>query len=163
MGAGKSTVGRRLARRLNRKFIDMDRDLSTATGRSITALFDRDGEAAFRLRESALLKQLAARRDGPVVATGGGIVLAAANRRLLARQFDCYWLDVSAAESWRRLRTATGRPLLLSGPGRTPLARLTRYARSRRPHYAAAGKRLIATGRSPDQIMERIVQRFPAG
>lgn len=156
MGAGKTSVGRLLARRLFREFIDMDAELSREVGMSVARDFATRGEVDFRRREARLLRSLSARRDGPVVATGGGVVLRASNRGLLRRRFDTYWLDISAAEAWRRLGTARGRPLLLAGPGATPLARLVRLARERRTLYAASGRRLRATGRTPAELADRI-------
>lgn len=156
MGAGKTTVGRLLARRLDREFIDMDAELSREMGMSIARTFASLGEANFRRREAALLRKLSTRRDGPVVATGGGVVLDAASQTLLNTRFETYWLDISAAEAWRRLGTARGRPLLLEGPGGTPLARLVRLARARRTLYDMSGHRLRATGRTPIEQAETI-------
>jgi len=159
MGAGKTSVGRLLARRLDREFIDMDAELSREVGMSLARSFATLGEVDFRRRESRLLKKLSARRDGPVVATGGGAVLQGSNQGLLRTRFDTYWLDISAAEAWRRLATARGRPLLLAGPGSTPLARLVRLARARRTLYAASGRRLRATGRTPAELAESVAAR----
>lgn len=159
MGAGKTAVGRLLARRLDREFIDMDAELVRESGMSVARCFAMLGEADFRRREAALLRKLSARRDGPVIATGGGVVLRAANRTLLAARFETYWFDISAAEAWRRLGTARGRPLLLTGPGATPLARLVRLARERRTLYAASGRRLRATGRTPGELASDIAAR----
>jgi len=156
MGAGKTTVGRLLARCLGREFIDMDAELARELGMTVTRTFAKLGEANFRRRESALLRKLSARRDGPVVATGGGVVLRPSNRTLLASRFETYWLDISAAEAWRRLGTPRGRPLLQEGPGGTPRARLVRLARERRTLHAASGRRLRATGRTPIELAESI-------
>ena len=162
MGAGKTTVGRRLARALDRDFVDMDAWLARDAGMSVARQFATRGEADFRRREAALLATLAGRGDAPVVATGGGIVLAAANRRLLTRRFDTFWLDLGAREAWRRLGTAAGRPLLKSGPGGSPLARLVRVARERRPLYAASGRRIRVTGATAPALAARIASRVSA-
>jgi len=162
MGAGKTVVGRRLAMRLGRPFVDMDAMLASESGMSVPAMFRVLGEAAFRRKESALLRRLARRRDAPVVATGGGAVLASANRALLARGFDTFWLDVGVARAWGRLGGAAGRPLLSIGPGGSPRGRLARLARERRPLYAAAGVRIVTAAATPARLAERIAARLAA-
>lgn len=159
MGSGKSTVGRRLARRLGFRFVDMDREIARAAGISIPRLFARDGEAAFRRREVALLDRLA-RGNRLVVATGGGVVTTAAARARLRRHFRTFWLDLSAARAWERLGAATGRPLLEAGPGGTPLGRLRRLARERRPLYERVGERLPVGALSPAAVVDRLLARL---
>lgn len=164
MGSGKSTVGRRLARRLGWRFVDMDREIARAAGTSVPRLFARDGEAAFRRREVALLDRLARGRR-LVVATGGGVVTTAAARAALGRSFRTFWLDLSAARAWEHLGSAAGRPLLESGPGGTPLGRVRRLARERRPHYAKVGERVAVGALTPKAVVERLLARLdgPAG
>jgi len=162
MGAGKTVVGRRLAMRLGRPFVDMDAVLADESGRSVPAMFHELGEAEFRRLESALLARLARRTDGPVVATGGGAVVADANRILLARNFDVFWLDVGVERAFRRLKGPAGRPLLASGPGDTPRERLERLARVRRPLYASSGERLVTGQATPARLAERLAERLAA-
>lgn len=159
MGSGKSTVGRRLARRLGFRFVDMDREIARAAGASVPRLFARDGEAAFRRREVALLARLAT-RPRLVVATGGGVVTTPAARTALGRSFRTFWLDLSAARAWERLGAATGRPLLETGPGGTPLGRLRRLARERRPLYEHVGERVPVGGVPPEAVVERLLARL---
>ena len=90
MGAGKSTVGRHLARLLKKRFVDCDQELEERTGARISLIFELEGESGFRKRERALLEELA-NEDGLVLATGGGAVLDRANRALLSRRgFNIY-------------------------------------------------------------------------
>jgi shikimate kinase len=159
MGSGKSTVGRRLARRLGWRFVDMDAEIARTAGTSIPRLFAESGEAAFRRREVALLDRLA-RGQRLVVATGGGVVTSAAARARLRRHFRTFWLDLSAARAWERLGTAAGRPLLEAGPGGTPLGRLRRLARERRPLYARVGERVPVGALSPAAVVDRLLARL---
>lgn len=110
-GAGKSTVGRRVARHLGWTFIDIDRELEARCGVAIETIFELEGEAGFRRRESALLAELA-RGCEMVVATGGGAVIAPENRRIMREAARVIYLDASLGELWRRLRHDKSRPLL---------------------------------------------------
>ena len=113
MGAGKSTVGRRLAGRLRRRFADADRVLEDRLGVPIATMFELEGEAAFRDREAGLLAELVMDRD-QVLATGGGVVLRDANRALLHERAWVVYLRASALDLWLRTRRDTSRPLLRS-------------------------------------------------
>ncbi|MBL8273498.1 MAG: shikimate kinase, partial [Xanthomonadales bacterium] len=116
MGAGKSTIGRRLARHFGLAFIDLDDELEARTGASVKLIFELEGEAGFRARESALLAELA-QADGRLLATGGGTVLDAGNRALLRSRGFVVWLRASVAQQLRRLERDRKRPLL-GGPDR---------------------------------------------
>ncbi len=112
MGSGKSTVGRDLAARLRRPHRDTDAAVVHGAGRSIPEIFAEAGEADFRSRESASLKEIL---DGPpaVVSTGGGIVVSEDNRRLLSDGRSLVvWLDASVEALLKRVRNGRGRPLL---------------------------------------------------
>ncbi len=109
MGSGKSTVGRELARLLDRPFIDLDSLIEGREGRSIARIFVRGGETAFREAEGRALAALAV-QQGPVVATGGGTVLSRENRQLMARTGLRIWLKCPLAEILRRLEACTGEP-----------------------------------------------------
>ncbi len=143
MGAGKTSIGRRLASALDMPFIDLDHAVEDRSGASIALTFELEGEAGFRRRESELLAELA-QRTGIVLSTGGGAVLADANREHLMRNGFVLWLDTDVDAQLNRLRNDRTRPLL-SAPDRR--ARLERLALQRNPLYAAtADLRVPASG-----------------
>jgi shikimate kinase len=111
MGAGKSTVARLLAAGCGFEFIDCDRELEQRAGTSIQHMFELEGEAAFRERESQLLEELT-QRSRVVLATGGGAVLSADNRQMLRSRGLVIYLQASAEEIARRTRADASRPLL---------------------------------------------------
>ncbi len=111
MGAGKTTIGRHLAKFLQREFVDLDAEIEVRCGADIPWIFDVEGEQGFRDRESALLQEVAG-RQGLVVATGGGIVLRAENRLLLKEHGLAIYLSVTPRELYERTRNDLHRPLL---------------------------------------------------
>ncbi len=132
MGSGKTTLGRRVADQLGLEFLDCDEEIEQRCGASVNLIFDIEGEAGFRERESKMLASLA-RRDGVLVATGGGVVTVARNRSLLRRSGLVVWLQASVAQQLRRLEMDRKRPLL-QAPDRR--ARLEAMALERDPLYA---------------------------
>ncbi len=113
MGAGKSAVGRHLARLLHLEFVDSDEEIETRTGVDIPFIFEKEGEEGFRKREGKVIDELS-RRDGVVLATGGGAIVDAENRnRLGARGFVIY-LHTSVRQQLERTRSGRERPLLES-------------------------------------------------
>ena len=114
MGAGKSTIGRQLARRLGKEFKDSDGEIEKRTGVNIDVIFDIEGEQGFRRRETEMLRELVAAR-GIVLATGGGAVLAPENQALLKDNGFIIYLKASAEHLAGRLRLDRRRPLLQSG------------------------------------------------
>jgi shikimate kinase len=131
MGAGKSSIGRRLAGRLGLRFVDADRAIEEATGASVPVIFELEGEAGFRARERALVAQLCAERD-LLIATGGGAVLDDANRAALRERGFVVYLRVGIDQQLRRLARDRTRPLL-AGPDRRE--RLQQLAEQRGPLY----------------------------
>lgn len=143
MGAGKSTVGRHTAELLRLPFVDLDHEIEVRTGAAVGLIFEFEGEAGFRRRESALLAELAA-RNGIVLATGGGAVLDAGNRRLLRERGYVVWLDASVDAQLARLARDRQRPLLQASDRRE---RLERLAAQRNALYAeTADLRLDSAG-----------------
>ena len=134
-GGGKSTVGRQLARRLAVDFTDTDAVVEQRIGMTIPELFERDGEPAFRAVESDVLEALVRERQG-VLATGGGIVLAAANRETLRRLSTVVYLKATPHELVRRVRVDGRRPLLT---GQDPLLRLRQLYAQRDPLVSRDG------------------------
>lgn len=118
MGSGKSTVGRLVAERLGRPFIDSDQQVEARTGRTVAEIFRSDGEAAFRRVESDVLADAAAAPEPSVIAAAGGIVLDPANRALLRSAGTVVWLRLSPEAAAERLRRSgdTHRPLLDEDP-----------------------------------------------
>ena len=111
MGAGKSTLGRRLARALQFEYCDSDDELVERTGASISLIFDVEGEDGFRDREANLLQELT-ERDNIVLATGGGIVLREENRRILRERGFVVYLHAPLDRLFERTSKDTSRPLL---------------------------------------------------
>jgi shikimate kinase len=111
MGSGKSAVGRQLARLLRFSFYDSDADIEAKTGVDIAYIFDKEGEAGFRLREKESIERLTA-LDGVVLATGGGAVIDADNRRVLAERGTVVYLETSVDQQLERTRHGRNRPLL---------------------------------------------------
>lgn len=142
-GSGKSAIGRRLAQRLQTPFVDTDAVIEERIGCSIRDYFEREGEAAFRNVEEAVLADLAGSFNG-VLATGGGIVLREANRLQLRRHFHVLYLRSSPEDLFRRLRHDSKRPLLQVAD---PLGRLGELHKSRDSLYREVAHDVIETGR----------------
>ncbi|MBT8040388.1 MAG: shikimate kinase AroK [Gammaproteobacteria bacterium] len=131
MGSGKTTVGQRVAALLGLEFVDCDHELEDRTGASVALIFDIEGEAGFRDRETRMLSELTA-REGILLATGGGVILRAENRRLLADSGLVVYLSTSVQQQLRRLGRDRSRPLLQTPDRR---AKLLRLAEERNPLY----------------------------
>lgn len=130
-GSGKTAVGRQLARDLGLKFLDSDREIEKRTGVEVAYIFEKEGEAGFRERETEMIRELAA-LDGIIVATGGGAVLAPENRRLLRASGTVAYLKTSIDEQLRRTSRSRKRPLLNHA---NPRQTLENMAAERRPLY----------------------------
>lgn len=156
MGAGKSAVGRSLAERLGRPFIDTDALVEEQAGRPIPAIFAEEGEEGFRRREAAVIASLR-ERDGLVVATGGGAVLRPENRAALRSSGVVVWLE-AAPEVLLERAAAQGvktRPLLTGGD---PLERLRRLAAERDAAYReTAHMRVRTDDAAVDEVVARIL------
>ncbi len=131
MGVGKTTVGKSLARRLHWNFVDSDHEIQSRTGVSIPTIFEIEGEAGFRRRESAVLEELCG-KPRTVLATGGGAILDPANRRILRDTAFVAYLSASVGLLWERTRHDRNRPLLHVAD---PFARLTELRGQRHPLY----------------------------
>lgn len=142
-GGGKSTVGRQLAKRLRRPFVDSDHLIEHRIGCSIRAFFEREGEAAFRDIEASVIAECSA-EGGTVLATGGGSVLREANRLHLRSKCHVIYLRSTPDELFRRLRHDTQRPLLQV---KDPLGRLRDLFGERDPLYREVAHNVVDTGR----------------
>ena len=154
MGAGKTTLGRALAQRLEREFVDSDRVLVERTGVPVATIFEIEGEEGFRRRESTLLAELA-RRDGCVIATGGGVVLDEANRRLMREAGTVVYLRARLESLWERTRHDASRPLLATAD---PRARLAQLLEAREPLYCDCAHVIVDTGsQSTSTLVSRVL------
>ncbi|HEX8191302.1 MAG TPA: shikimate kinase [Allosphingosinicella sp.] len=158
MGAGKSTVGKRLARRLGLPFVDADEEIERAADHSISEIFDRFGEPAFRDGERRVIARLI---DGPlkVIATGGGAFMHEATRALILERCTAVWLDADVATLAARVVRRDTRPLLR---GREPEHVLEELAARRNPVYAQAHLRVTTEPVPHEEVVERIVKALAA-
>ena len=153
MGAGKTTIGRLLARRLNMAFIDSDHEIEARTGASIPWIFEIEGEASFRRREADVIRDLSA-QNGIVLATGGGAVLNPASRALLAERGTVVYLRASVGSILQRTSHDKNRPLLQTADPRKKLEDLTAQ---REPLYREIADLVIDTGRPNVQSMVQTI------
>lgn len=157
MGAGKTTVGRQLAKRLGRVFYDTDHEIVERTGVAIPTIFEIEGEEGFRRREAQTLRELTA-SDNVVLATGGGAVLREENRRCLHDSGWVVYLNVPPLLLFQRTRHDKNRPLLQVA---NPLARLEELYALRDPlyretaHLVVDGASLVASG-----IVNHLLREF---
>ena len=142
-GSGKSTIGRQLARRLGRPFIDTDQVIEQRVGLSIRDFFEREGEESFRDLEQSVIDELTL-GEPCVLSTGGGAVLRPANRQHLKQRTQAIYLQAAPEEFLRRLRHDRSRPLLQVPD---PLARLRELYTLRDPLYRESARCVVETGR----------------
>ena len=158
-GAGKTTVGKALARLLAMSFVDSDRELVARTGVPVTTIFEIEGEQGFRARESALLVELL-HQAGLVLGTGGGAILLAENRAALRGNATVVYLRASLDALWERTRRDTGRPLLRTPDPRKTLADLLA---TRDPLYRETAHVIFDTGRqSASKLAQQIATSLKA-
>ena len=145
MGAGKSTVGRALARRLGWDFVDLDHEIEAATGVRIPVIFEIEGESGFRRRESHILSTLVS-RPHMVLATGGGAVIDPANRALLKQSGHVVYLKAGVDDLYLRTRMDKSRPLLQTD---NPRQRIATLLQARESFYEDVASLQVNTGRQP--------------
>ncbi|HEY5011239.1 MAG TPA: shikimate kinase [Acidimicrobiia bacterium] len=145
MGAGKSTVGQRCAKRLGRPFVDTDERIAAAAGASVAEVFARDGEPAFRELERRAVADACASPEPTVIAAGGGAVLDADNRRRMRETGLVVWLQAPVAQLAARVGDGRGRPLLEQPSPSGAVGTLGRLEQQRRPAYEAAAHATVDT------------------
>jgi len=151
MGAGKTTVGRLLARHLKRIFYDSDQEIERRCGVRVPVIFDIEGEMGFRAREEQVIAELCA-LDGIVLATGGGAVLAEENRRRIAAGGTVIYLHARPGYLWQRVRHDRNRPLLAT---RDPQRKLEELYAVRDPLYREVAGIVLDTGRQSVQVLAK--------
>lgn len=154
MGAGKTTIGRQLSELLKLEFVDSDHEIEARTGANIPWIFDVEGEDGFRAREESVIDELT-RREGIVLATGGGVVMREANRRALHERGTVVYLLTPVSVQLERTARDRNRPLLRTAD---PKARLTELMALRDPLYREAAHVIIPTsGGSAREVALKII------
>ena len=159
MGSGKSTVGRLVAARLGRTFVDMDHEIESRAGKKISAIFAGDGEARFRALEQDLVRELAG-KEALVIAGGGGIVLNPQNMAEFERTGVLICLTADPEALYRRVEGARHRPLLEGGDKR---AKLTALFEKRKPLYDAMKNRIDTSRLAVEAVADEVVSLFNRG
>jgi len=158
MGVGKSTVGARVAERLGRPFVDLDAEVESRAGKTLSAIFAEDGEASFRELERTLCRELS-QRDGGVIATGGGTLVDPQNRDALVECGTVVCLTCRRDELLRRLAAETGRPLLDGGD---PAAAIDELMAKRGATYDALPWHVDTASRPIDEIVNDVLDLVAA-
>lgn len=153
MGAGKSAVGRQLAKLLHLEFIDSDEEIETRTGVDIPFIFEKEGEEGFRKREVKVIDELS-QKDGVVLATGGGAISDADSRNRLGARGYVIYLYTSVKQQLERTQRGRNRPMLESGD---PEAVLEELMKSRDPLYREIADLIVDTdGRRVHTVVREI-------
>ena len=156
MGAGKTTVGKKLAKRLGYLFIDTDREIEKEQGCSITEIFKYGGEECFRDLETDILQKLQTKQN-LVIATGGGMVLRNENRSLMQSLGTRVYLKVELQELMRRLKKDKKRPLLQKSK---PEEHILEMLQQRKSIYEEAECIIDTTDLSPHQMVTEIIRKI---
>lgn len=151
-GAGKTTVGKLVAAALGARFVDLDAEIVRQAGKAIPVIFREDGEAAFRVLESACAR-LAFGREPAVIAAGGGFVEDPLNRAAAHDSALTVYLQVEPATAAARLGGRSGRPLLDGGE---PEARIASLLARRRDLYLEAQHTVVTDGAAPEEVAGRV-------
>jgi len=157
MGAGKTTIGRHLATLLHKRFVDVDHEIERRTGVTIPIIFEIEGEAGFRRRESTLVDELS-HDDDIVMATGGGAVLMEENRQALKERGTVVYLHADIDTLVERTRRDRNRPLLQT---EDPRGKIEELLRQREPIYREVADVVVDTGlRAPTSVARDIATRL---
>jgi shikimate kinase len=160
MGSGKTTIGRQLARTLKMEFADSDHEIERRTGVGIPLIFELEGEAGFRRRETRMIAELC-RRENLVLATGGGAILDEGNRRVLRACGSVVYLHATVETQFQRTRKSRHRPLLRDPD---PRAKLEQLMRAREPLYRQEADLVVeADGRPAAAVAGEIIAGLGLG
>ncbi|NMG66531.1 AAA family ATPase [Azoarcus indigens] len=158
MGAGKTTIGRELAKRRGVRFVDCDHEIIARTGVTIPTIFEIEGEAGFRRRETQVIDELT-RESDIIIATGGGAVLDEKNREMLMQRGIVVYLNVAPQILWERTRNDRNRPLLNV---ENPRARIEELYAVRDPLYRQVADIIVDGGRcNPNSMVRQIEKVLP--
>ena len=155
MGAGKTTVGKILAKQLGKTFYDADHEIEKRTGVKIPVIFDLEGEEGFRRRETAVIKELTM-LDNIILATGGGAVIAQENRDCLKGNGNVIYLRAKPSDLWHRMRHDKQRPLLQNVDIR---AKLEQLYKERHPLYMDTATIIVDTGNQPAAVVVNQIEQ----
>jgi len=153
MGAGKTTIGRALAKKLNKRFVDSDHEIESRTGATIPVIFEIEGEESFRKREADVIRELSA-QQGIVLATGGGAILRAETRAYLKQRGTVIYLRAGINQILQRTGRDKNRPLLQTAD---PRRKLEELSRQRDPYYREVADFVIETGRPNVQFLVQAI------
>ncbi|RFB70977.1 MULTISPECIES: bifunctional shikimate kinase/3-dehydroquinate synthase AroKB [unclassified Herbaspirillum] len=153
MGAGKTTIGRALAKKLNKRFVDSDHEIESRTGTTIPVIFEIEGEESFRKREADVIRELSAQQD-IVLATGGGAILRAETRAYLKQRGTVIYLRAGINQILQRTGRDKNRPLLQTAD---PRRKLEELSRQRDPYYREVADFVIETGRPNVQFLVQAI------
>ena len=157
MGAGKSTVGKLLAKKLGRRFLDADHVIEDRCGVKIPLIFEMEGEDGFRKREAQAIKDTTAEQN-IILATGGGAILLPENRQMLNQRGTVIYLHANPMELWHRTKGGEGRPLLKNGDAKKILENLYTI---RDPLYREIADYVIETGKpSVNQLVNTLIMQL---
>ncbi len=154
MGSGKSTVGKILAQKLNKRFLDIDTLIEEKEGKSIRDIFKTKGEKYFRKKEKEEIEHIV-QKKGFIVSTGGGLGADIENMEKMKRNGTVIWLDVSLEEILKRCGNDKNRPLL-----NQPIENIKKLFEKRKDVYSKADIRIIAENKTPEEIAEEILERL---
>lgn len=155
MGAGKTTIGKLLAKQLGKTFYDTDQEVERRTGVKIPVIFDLEGEEGFRKREAAVIHELTS-LENIVLATGGGAVIAQENRDSLKKNGNVIYLRANVNDLWHRMRHDKQRPLLQNVDIR---AKLQQLYRDRHPLYMDIASIIVDTGNQPTATVIKQIEQ----
>ncbi|MFT4862185.1 MAG: shikimate kinase [Pseudohongiellaceae bacterium] len=157
MGVGKTTIGKVLSEELGMEFFDSDREIEASTGADIPWIFDVEGEAGFRIREARMIESLTL-KNGIVLATGGGAILSAENRKFLSARGLVVYLRASIKQQLERTSRDKNRPLLQTSD---PEKRIKELMKIREPLYREVGDVIVDTNRrNPKTVCQEILLQY---